>query len=126
MVLGQRYKVLVSDRCQTPCTRLCRQARNWKSVHCDSAHSTSHSTAGREKLTCAYGTTFTRPLLSSSYLKDSGSGLFVAFEKELISILSPSHPRTYRSSFARCLQKPFPSPLESTAARFEGASFKPP
>ena len=95
MILVQRCKVLVLGRRRTICTKPCRRVRIWKSVNCGSAQSTSLSTAGRKNLTCAYGTTFTRPLLSSSYLKGSGSGLFVAAERILNCTLNiPSQELT--------------------------------
>ena len=66
MILVQRCTVLVLGPRRTICTKPYRQVRIWKSVNCGSAHSTPRLTAGRKNLTCAYGTTFTRPLLSSS------------------------------------------------------------
>ena len=83
MILVQRCKVLALGRRRIICTKPCRKVRIWKSVMCGLAQSTPLSAAGRKNPTCAYGTTFTRPLLSSSYLKGSGLGLFVAIDQVL-------------------------------------------
>ena len=120
MILVQRYKVLVLGRHRTTCTKPCRQVRIWKSVNCGSAQSTSLSTASRKNLTCAYGTTFTRPLLSSSYLKGSGSGLFVAVERVLNRTVNiPSQELTAPHLLAFDRSHSLPSPLNLLLHKFK-------
>lgn len=124
MTLVQRCKVLALGRRRTICTKPCRQGRIWKSVKCGLAQSTPLLTAGRKNLTCAYGTTFTRPLLSSSYLKDSGSGLFVAVDQVLnrtLNIRSQELTAPLLLAFYRshCVPSPLNLLLHNFKANFD-------